>query len=80
VLEVPPDTKVGHLPQGTEIILAMPLPGQQQGEAGPTLVVMLQGVGIFEGSNQIYPGCLLRDHIRGHVAPRDPGPMIRSIS
>jgi hypothetical protein len=79
MVEVPAGREIGTFPQA-EIILTMPLPGRQQAEAGPTLVMVLQGAGAFEGSNQIYPGCLLRDHIRGHVAARDPAPIIRSIS
>lgn len=79
-VEVPPGGTAGYFPQGTEVILTMPLPAHQQGEVGPTLVMMLQDVETFEGSKQIYPSCFLRDHIRGHVAARDPRPMIRSIS
>ena len=66
--------------KGTKVILTMPLPAEKQGEAGPSLVIMLQDAGTFERSKQIFPGCLLIDHIRGHVAARDPGPMIGSIS
>ena len=66
--------------RGTQVILTMSLPAQKQGEAGPTLVMMLQNAATFERSKQIYPGCLLIDHIRGRVSARDPGPMIQSAS
>ena len=59
-VEVPAGRALGTFPQGTEIILTMPLLGHQQGEAGPTLVMMLQGAEAFQGSKQIYSDCLLR--------------------
>jgi hypothetical protein len=80
VVEMPAGKAIGTLPQKGQILFTLQLPGQQQGAASPTLVVMLQRSGAFETLKQMYSDCLLRDHILGRVTSRDPGPMLESIS
>jgi hypothetical protein len=80
VVQVPTGATLRQLPQGTEMILTVPLPARQQGEPNPKLVVMLGHAGTLDDFREICLGCSLRDRVRGEVAARDPGPMIRGIS
>lgn len=80
VIEVPKGAALRQLPQGTEMILTVPLPPRQQDEPPPKLVMMLGHAGTLDDFREICVDCSVRDRVRGQVAARDPGPMIRGIS
>lgn len=80
VVQVPTGATLRQFPEGTEVILTLSLPARREGAPNPKLVVMLGHASTLDNFGEICRGCSTRDRVRGKVAARDPGPMIRDIS